>query len=261
MDIEKMFEGEGGYVFVSHSHLDLKKVREVRNFLELNGMEPILFYLRSMEGSDEKKAKLLKSLIYDEIDSREFFLYLDSENSKKSKWVQDELRYVKETNPDKVVMLPLSGDVESVKERLKALIRRMRVFISCSRADRGLAERFKKALIQRDFRVYTDEEAVSIGSGADYVQQITDAIKNVVEEGSMIVLLTEQSVQSSHVLVEMEYAIKCGGRVLPIIVGDVDFTAARMNFLNRYQCFRLSADNDDEEIEKLVDCIKAVLKK
>ena len=59
----------------------------------------------------------------------------------------------------------------------------------------------------------------------------------------------------------MEYAVKCEGRVLPIIVGDVLLTEARKKFLSHYPCFRLRADNDDDEIERLVEQIKGVLKK
>ena len=78
MNVEKLFEGKGGYVFVSHSHLDIEKVRKIRNFLESEGIEPILFYLRCMDGGDEQKIGALKKLICDEIDAREFFLYINT---------------------------------------------------------------------------------------------------------------------------------------------------------------------------------------
>ena len=69
MDIENLYKGKGGYVFVSHSHLDIEQVRKIRNFLEDSGMEPILFYLRSMDCEDKEKLKTLKRLIFDEIDA------------------------------------------------------------------------------------------------------------------------------------------------------------------------------------------------
>ena len=64
MNIEKTFKGEGGYVFVSHSHVDVQDVRKIRNFLEQEGMEPILFYLRCMDGGTEEQIAMLKKLIF-----------------------------------------------------------------------------------------------------------------------------------------------------------------------------------------------------
>lgn len=35
---------EGGWVFISHSHQDIDKVRYIRNRLEQRGFEPLLFF-------------------------------------------------------------------------------------------------------------------------------------------------------------------------------------------------------------------------
>ena len=37
LDIEKWGLGEGGYVFLSHSHKDISEVRKIRNDLEEKG--------------------------------------------------------------------------------------------------------------------------------------------------------------------------------------------------------------------------------
>lgn len=37
----------GAWIFVSHSHHDLEKVRQVRNELEQRGHNPLLFFLNA----------------------------------------------------------------------------------------------------------------------------------------------------------------------------------------------------------------------
>ena len=81
---EKQFGGnrEGGYVFISHSHLDIDKVRILRNRMEEEGFEPLCFYLKCLTEEDE-----ITGLIQREIDAREWFVYVDSKNARNSDWV------------------------------------------------------------------------------------------------------------------------------------------------------------------------------
>ncbi len=58
-------EEEKVYIFVSHSHKDIDKVRLVRNYLEEKGAEPILFFLKSVTDDNE-----VADLIKREIDAR-----------------------------------------------------------------------------------------------------------------------------------------------------------------------------------------------
>ena len=86
--IEQIKNSEGGYIFISHSHKDIKKVRKIRNKLEDNGFEPLCFYLKCMNDDTE-----IEDLIKREIDAREWFLFVDSKNSRESKWVSLERDY------------------------------------------------------------------------------------------------------------------------------------------------------------------------
>ena len=81
------------WVFLSHSNKDFEQVRILRNLLEENGFRPIMLYLRSKE--DPSKAEELRQLIYDEIDHRNWFIYCKSPNAESSKWVDEEVKYVK----------------------------------------------------------------------------------------------------------------------------------------------------------------------
>jgi hypothetical protein len=64
---------DGAWIFVSHSHKDLKKVREIRDFFERDGHKPLLFYLKCLEEDDARLPELIKN----EIESRTWFVLCD----------------------------------------------------------------------------------------------------------------------------------------------------------------------------------------
>lgn len=81
---------QGAWIFVSHSHKDLEKVRELRNELERQGANPLLFYLKCLDDDNA----LLPELIEGEIHSRDFFILCDSSNARQSKYVLQEIAAV-----------------------------------------------------------------------------------------------------------------------------------------------------------------------
>jgi hypothetical protein len=252
MDVEKLYQGKGGYVFVSHSHLDIENVREIRNYLEGKGMEPILFYLRCMDGGDEEQLEALKKLIFDEIDAREFFLYVNSENAAASKWVQDELAHIRATRPHCIASVDLGGDRAANTETLSRLVRGMRIFISASRRDRAVVQRLNDALIAHDFRVYDVEAGLSVGDS--WAAQTERTISDLANEGFVIALVTESSLRSEFFLRELSMAISEGVPILPVVVDNAPlmFLADKLPHLGGLQCVTLSAEPTDGEIDLLV---------
>ena len=63
---DQLQKSKGGYIFLSHSHEDIEKVREIRNSLEQDGFEPLCFYLKCLSDDSE-----IEDLIKREIDARE----------------------------------------------------------------------------------------------------------------------------------------------------------------------------------------------
>ena len=49
-----------GYVFISHSHQDIRKVRQIRNAMEEAGFEPLCFYLKCLHDEDEIEGLIKK---------------------------------------------------------------------------------------------------------------------------------------------------------------------------------------------------------
>lgn len=63
---------EGGWVFISHSHLDIEVVRKIRNQLEECGFEPLMFYLKCLTDDNE-----IESLIQKTSSCKKDFLVFD----------------------------------------------------------------------------------------------------------------------------------------------------------------------------------------
>ena len=80
-------------VFLSHSNKDYEKVRQVRNMLEEQSLRPLMFFLHYLNDEEE-----IDSLIKRKIDCRTRFIFCDSDNARKSHWVQKEVEYIKSQN-------------------------------------------------------------------------------------------------------------------------------------------------------------------
>ena len=86
-------EDQGAWIFVSHSHRDLSKVRQVRDLLEARGHNALLFFLKSLGDDDE-----IDDLIRREIEARTWFILCESDNARTSTWVKRELQIIKNSN-------------------------------------------------------------------------------------------------------------------------------------------------------------------
>lgn len=119
------------WVFLSHSHKDYDKVIQVRNMLERRKFKPLMFFLKCLENDTE-----VDSLIKREIDCRYRFILCDSANAQASKWVQEEVRYIKDKKKRYCETVNLDKmSIEQVDEELQKLEQRSTVTIlySCDR--------------------------------------------------------------------------------------------------------------------------------
>ena len=206
MDKKKTPEGLGGYIFVSHSHEDIKKVRLIRNYLENREIEPILFYLRCMkDGTEEQKAELW-SLIRREIDGRDWFLYLDSENARKSRWVQREKEYAEERKNGHIIRLNLDEEMDALEARIEKLGRAMRTYFCYAAKDEELCLKLKDEFRRQDFQVLDLNDAMQ--PAIDMVLTLVETIDSVSRDGCFIPLITEASCRAEFVHIEIGQAIR-----------------------------------------------------
>ena len=138
------------WVFLSHSNKDYEKVRQIRNLLEEQNLRPLMFFLQCLNDDDE-----INELIKREIDCRTRFILCDSEEARKSKWVQREVEYIK--SKDRMYeTIDLSKSLDEIKEDLQQFITKTRIFVSYNREEIALAKEFALRMSKYDFSVFMD---------------------------------------------------------------------------------------------------------
>ena len=252
---DKLKKIKGGYIFLSHSHDDIEKVREIRNLLEDKGFEPLCFYLKCLSEDEE-----IFNLIKREIDAREWFFFVDSENSRKSKWVTREREYIAKQDSSKIVEATL--DEKSIRMAVDKITNNLRIYLSFAIKDYALAQRIKGQLEKKDYLVYTGEE-IQASSGEELMKYSQEAIIEASKDGCVLVLLTREAMRSKWLKHEVGFAIQRGGNVIPVVVGqNVKMDPELELQLAMIQHYFLPEQPADEEIEQMVDSIgRAIVNK
>lgn len=246
---------EGGYIFISHSHLDIKQVRIIRNTLEEEGYEPLCFYLKCLSDDDE-----VEGLIKREIDSRDIFIYIESENSKRSKWVNKERDYISKCDNKTIYKISLNENVDLKEETLK-ILNKTRCFFSYSSKDKEIFESIKNSLVRKDLKVFSNGD---IDPSTPFAYSIQTMIKEAVTNGCYIILVSENSLKSQFILTELDVAFSflgSGDLIIPILVGDVELTKVYTYYLSRYRYLHISATPTKEELDEITSYIKNKLNK
>ena len=244
MDFSKKIEKTGeGYIFLSHSHKDIERVRQIRNQLEEEGFEPLCFYLKCLEDADE-----IEDLIKREIDAREWFVFINSENSRSSKWVSLEREYIANAKNKKVLTIDIE-DADSVNNALLKIRENLRIFITYAHKDMPLARQFQNAFEEKDYQVYFPVENIF-----SYEESCASAIA---QAHSVAVLITENLLHSKFAEYEISQSKRFAKQIFPIVIGDIAFDPANpiWNELARYNCFFLPEFPTEEMINNVIDKI------
>lgn len=175
------------WVFLSHSNKDFERVRILRNLLEENGFRPIMLYLRSKE--DSSKVGELRKLIFEEIDHRNRFIYCKSPNAEASRWVKEEIQYIK--SKDRIFeTIDIEQSETGIIEQLNDFRKKSNIFISYQRDDIELAKSIANRLKKYELHVWIDFE--DIRPGDLFQDHVTNALLNAVNNGYVITLLNDQ---------------------------------------------------------------------
>ena len=201
------------WIFVSHSTLDLDKVRQVRNAIEVAGGEPILFFLKCLSDHDE-----INELIKREIEARNFFLLCDSSNARSSKWVRGEITHVNSLQEKKIEIIDLDADWQSQISGIEAIVRHATVFMSYAHRDEGAIAPVRATLIANDFSVW--DPSHDLRAGDSFAEQISSAIEDAAKFGFFIHFLSRASLESKWAAHELEEALSLGlrDRYIPILL-------------------------------------------
>ena len=229
------------WVFLSHSNKDYEKVRLVRNMLEEQSLRPLMFFLHCLNDDDE-----IDSLIKREIDCRTRFILCDSENARKSHWVQKEVEYIKSQNRI-CETVDLSKSMDEILQTLQDFINKTRIFISYNREEYPLAEMVYNRLCLYDFAVYMDMLYNPNKVYTQYYGETIQEIKRNAETGGYIVSISNDKILSkySYSRHELIKAIKDNhnaGHAVPNIIPFVT------------QGSIISKIEDDVDLKSLLDC-------
>lgn len=238
---------KGGYIFISHSHEDIIEVRRIRNQLEKDGFEPLCFYLKCLDDDSE-----IEDLIKREIDAREWFIFVNSANARKSKWVTLEREYITKTDRKKILTINIE-DENSVVDAINKIKHQLRIFISYSSLDRELARRIKDKLEDKDYLVFFAPD--SIAPGIEFSTTISNAIIDASKDGCVLALITENSLNSLQVQKEIMFALQKKCNIIPVIIGNITLNQELQFCLADKQHYLLSKNATDDEINKMIDTI------
>ncbi|MBQ7906508.1 MAG: toll/interleukin-1 receptor domain-containing protein [Clostridia bacterium] len=221
------------YFFISHSHLDIEKVRIVRNIIEETFFyEPILFFLKCLSDDNE-----IQDLIKREINERIWFVYCKSENAEGSYYVQKEREYLKALidSGKKINVLEIELDkfdiwdkecYDYIRNQIAYQIRVSKVFLSYARSDKAIAKKLHRHFKERGYSVWDDDDLVC---GDSWLNSVESQIKeNSYRDGVFIFLVSKRSIQSKYAEREISYALSKGAFVLPVLIkNDVDLDDLR----------------------------------
>ena len=134
----------------------------------------------------------------------------------------------------------------------------MKVFLSHSQRDAGLARRIAGGLRHEGLTVWLAEDEIM--PGENWAERVSQALK---ECDSMVALITPEAGAASNVHWELGFAMGNKAyrkRVIPVVVGeDAQRSAANVPWiLERFQVMRLdSPDHPDKVIQQIVESLAA----
>lgn len=252
LDVEE--EDDGGYLFISHSHKDIEKVRQIRNNLEENGFEPLCFFLKCLSDDDE-----IEDLIKREIDAREWFLYADSPNARKSIWVQKEREYIELTGNKKTISVDLEKN-DSMDVISKILVKELTVNIIYSYKDHVFVDFLSKKLKEKELRVTLDTD---LSTDNKFKDVDTQNIKKAAQAGVNFIILSNESIHSKAVLNETSIAYENGSNFIPIWLDELTFDgsleAINLGFMlepiQSIQLYNIPFSHFDEFLDPIIEDI------
>ena len=250
-------------VFLSHSSKDIDKVRQIRDILEALDYEPLLFYLKCLDDDNEN----LETFIKKEIKARNIFIYCKSENSENSPWVQKELEYIKSFDTKRLftidITLPLSQTLVVLLESITEIIKKNRVFISCSHAnpDKEFGNYLENLLLNNNYDVVRFKVL-------DYAKD-TEHKKALQEATTFISIISPNSLESVYCRSELERVLydydnspdTFSNKIIPVFYGIsetiIRHSSILPSSLNNFKSIEISTKESmtAEEIETLLQLL------
>jgi formylglycine-generating enzyme required for sulfatase activity len=141
------------------------------------------------------------------------------------------------------------------KEAGPASISQRHVFISFASSDAALAHHAVRSLEQSGLRCWFSDRDIEPANS--YPAAITDAVKR---SGAVLLLLTDASNQSPHVVREIELAFTARRPILPVRIGGATPSPDLQYFLSRSQWLDVGASLDEAELARVESRLRTLLR-
>ena len=141
------------------------------------------------------------------------------------------------------------------KEAGPASIGQRHVFISFASSDAALAHHAVSSLEQSGLRCWFSDRDIEPANS--YPAAITDAVRS---SGAVLLLLTEASNQSPHVIREIELAFTARRPILPMRIGGATPSPDLQYFLSRSQWLDAGASLDEAELARVESRLRELLR-
>jgi len=228
------------WIFVSHSVRDIERVRRIRNELEARGAEPLLFFLKTLEDSEE-----LRELLRREIRARNFFLLCDSENARGSRWVREEQDYVRGLIGKRTATVDLASPWEEQVVKIDEFLKIATAYFSYALADKQQIEPWVHFLMDQDMAVWTAETDIAVGQ--NWMAAVGQAIVDAANNGYLIAFLSTRSLRSAFAAYEInlfQQIANSNGRLILVDLEPVDHLVP--STLQAIQRISFHVHNDNE---------------
>lgn len=233
-----------GWVFLSHSHLDIEIVRQIRNKFEDLGFEPLMFYLKCLNDEDE-----IEDLIKREINEREWFVYIDSENSRKSRWVQTEREYISNLDDKKIFTINIDKEVS---KQVKNISNKLKVFVYYSSEHQSDASKLIKQLKKAQYKVYSGDQE-ELGR---YWEEDWGTIQNIIKDGYTIIFNSKSKEPFHMVNAPILNIITNSGNIISLKLGRgkmIDLLTGRKGHNHTLEFNKKLSDKDINSIVEFLE--------
>ena len=235
----------GCWIFLSHSSHDIEKVRMVRNEFERLGHNPLAFHLKCLSTETEAGRKELDDLIKREIDAREWFVFCESPAAERSQYVAKEHAYIMNSGKDKIWRIDMTKNINAILQDVRSICSQLSVYVSYSPQDSEIVKPLIDALNRWDYSVWMPETCPM--KEIDYSKKTMDAIDDSARNGFFLSVITENSVNSSHVINELMYAYGKYAFIVPVIYGNPEMPDTIRDVIGHLQQIHVDPENPDYE--------------
>lgn len=245
---------EGCWIFISHSSKDIEKIRMIRNEFEKYGQNPLAFHLKCLKTDTNENKNELLDLIKREIESREWFVFCESESSLNSEYVKLEREYVVSCEKKMIWRINLNASDEEILKQVREICEDLQVYISYSNKDYYFVSMLSKELEEKDYYVTTNRDISN--HNLSWAESVSNKIINVSKKGLFLFILTESSIKSAFVETEINLAKANGARVITLLVGDIEEASEfYRSYYDLTEVYKIPHFPKEEHVKYIVELI------